>query len=401
MGYLDHLEECIMLDTVGFTVDGIDAKLPKNMSVNDEHSWSTGHMIAPSGKQSFDVSHIKKRNRLRIEGSAAAYFQGHNIVASNDLIMTVVSMLKAVKDTHKIPIPLWDAYALALGRDITITRIDTPVMLRVPSGLSPTAVVNGLALAGLRCGINTALYHHESFYFDQSSQMLSLKGYLKDVEMAQQRKKAKLPDTENADMLLELARSTVRIEPVYRQKYLKALPLLDEKVPAPADFSSSVLARMFAGVLEKYSLRGSLRRFVTEGDLYAAGMPRNFRSAVMLWQHGRDLTKLFDGDKRALGRVRNALKKHYSIDINGVPPGEIEVPVRVGEILRADNCVPVPDTIRRDPTLFHKIDVNTEWHRICDRLGTTGGVGRTYVDPYEAQCDDPPDTPQMPDFRVD
>ncbi|WP_144156134.1 phage/plasmid replication protein, II/X family [Paraburkholderia sp. BCC1885] len=395
-----HLEECIMLDTVGFTIGGIDARLPKNMSINEEPGWSTGHMNSPSGKQSFDVRYVEKHNRLRIEGSAAAYFQGHNIVASNDLVMTVISMLKAVKDTHEIPIPLWDAYALALGRDIVVTRIDTPAMLRVPAGLTSGAVVNGLALAGLRCGINTALYHHESFYFDQNSQSVSLKGYLKDVQMDQQRKKAKLPDTENADLLLELARSTVRIEPVYRQKYFNAQSRFDGSPPAPADFGPSELARMFAGVLEKYNLRGSLRAHVNDEELQAAGIPRQHRAAVMLWQHGHDMLQHFDGDQRALARVRMLLKKNHSIDIGGVPPRELEMPVRVGEILCAENFVPVPDAIRRDPALFHTFDVKTEWRGICDRLGITGGIGHVFIDPYEAHADDLPDTPQMPDFGI-
>ncbi|PLZ01571.1 hypothetical protein CY652_15795 [Burkholderia sp. WAC0059] len=398
MDEINHLEECIMLDTVGFTVDGIDAKLPKNMAVNDNPSWSTGNMRAPSGKQSFKVKHVKKHNRLCVEGSAAMYFQGHNIVASNDLVMTVVSMLKAVKDTHKIPVDLWDAYGLALGRDIVVTRIDTPAMLRVPAGLTPAAVVNGLALAGLRCGINMALYHNESFYFDQNSQSVALKGYLKDVQMDQQRKKAKLPDTDTADVLLELASSTVRIEPVYRQKYFNVQSQFEGNPPAPANFSSWALACMFSGVLEKYNLRGKLRAYATDEELQTAGIPRQYRATAMLWQHGHDMLRHFDGNHRALAHHRNVLKKLCSIDISGLPPREIEVPVRVGEILRAENFVPVPGAIRRDPALFHTFDVHGEWRGICDRLEITGGIGRAYVAPYEARLDDLPDTPQMPDF---
>lgn len=388
-----HLEECIMLDTVGFSIDGINTKLTKSIDVDGEPSWSTAQMSSPSGKRSFRVKNVKKYKRLGVEGSAAAYFQGHNIVASNDLRMTVVSMLVAVKDKLKVHIPLWDAYSLVRGQDIAITRVDTPAMLRVPAGLTPAAVVNGLALAGLRCGINMALYQNESFYFDQSSQTVALKGYLKDVEMAQRRKKAVLPDTENAAALLELARSTVRIEPVFRQKYFKAQAQFEKTPPTPADLSPRVLAGMFEELLEKYNLRGSLRAFLTDDDLYA--IPHSHRATVQLWQHGHDMLKHFDGDKDALGRHRRMLKKNYSIDIYEMPPGEIEVPVQIGELLRAGNFVPVPDALRRDTQLFHTFDVHAESRSICDRLNLKSGISRAFIDPYEDR--DFPDVPQLPD----
>jgi hypothetical protein len=392
-----HLEECIMLDTVGFSVDGINAKLTKTIDVDGEPGWSTAQMSSPSGKRSFRVKNVKKHKRLCVEGSAAAYFQGHNIVASNDLRMTVVSMLVAVKDKLKVHFPLWDAYNLVRGQDIAITRVDTPAMLRVPTGLTPAAVVNGLALAGLRCGINMALYQNESFYFDQNSQTVALKGYLKDVEMAQRRKKAVLPDTENAAALLELARSTVRIEPVFRQKYFKAQAQFKDTPPTPADLSPRLLAGMFEELLDKYDLRGRLRAFLTEENLYA--IPPSHRAVVRLWQHGHDMLKHFNGDRLALGRQRRMLKKNYSIDIYETPPGEIEVPMQIGELLRAENFVPVPDAIRRDPQLLHTFDVNEEWRSICDRLNLTGGISRAFIDPYEDP--DLPDTPQMPDFTAE
>ncbi len=394
-----HLEECIMLDTVGFAIAGIDARLPRNIAVNGDPSWSTGHMSSPFGKRSFKVKHVKKYNRLCVEGSAAKYFQGHNIVASNDLVMTVVSMLKAVKDTHKIDIPLWDAYQLARGRNIAITRVDTPAMLRVPAGLSRPALVNGLALAGLRCGLNVTLFQNETFYYDQHSQVAAMKGYLKDVEMRHGRKPAVPAETANTPALLELASSTVRIEPVYHKKYFEAQEQFADRPPTPGDLSPTVLATMFASMLEKYNLRGSLRKFLSGDELWV--IPRHIRNTVIAWQHGHDMLRHFDNDPRALGYHRNLLKKNYSIDINEMPPGEIEVPVQVGDILRPENFIPVPDSIRRDPALFHVFDVQKEWRSICDRRGLPNGISRAFVDLYEVRLDDLPNTPQMPDFGID
>jgi hypothetical protein len=393
-----HLEKCVMLDTIGFTVKDVNAELPTTVDVNGKRRKSIGRLYSPSGRKSVTFNHLKKNNQLRVEGSAM-HFQDHNIVASNDLRMTVLSLLKAIKDTHKVDISPRQAYQFFLGQDIAMTRVDTPAMLRLPDGLTPAAVVNGLALAGLRCGLTVSLYPNETFYFDQHSQMVSLKGYLKDVQIAQQKKKAQLPATENAAALRELACSTLRMEVTYRQKHFKGLAQFAGTLPTFGDLSPRVLAEMFAGQLEKYNLRGQLRAFVTEDDLLAAGIPRQYRATVMLWQHGYDLLKHFEGDSRALGRQRNILKKNYSIDINEMPPGAIEVPVQIGELLRSENFVPVLEAIQRDPQLFHTSDVSKAWRSVCGGLGITSGISRAFVDLYEDP--DLPDTPQLPDFAAD
>ena len=86
-----YLEECIMLDTVGFNVQDVNAEFPTTVDVNGKRSKSVGRLYSPSGRQSAIFHHIKKHNQLRIEGSAAIHFQDHNIVASNDLRMTVLT----------------------------------------------------------------------------------------------------------------------------------------------------------------------------------------------------------------------------------------------------------------------------------------------------------------------
>lgn len=391
-----HLEECVMLDTVAFSVEDVNAELPTTVDVNGKRRHSVGRLYSASGRKSFKFWHVKKHNRLCVEGSAAMHFQGHNIVASNDLRMNVVATLKAIKDRHNVRIPLEQAYGLVLGQDIAITRVDTPAMLHVPAGLQRATVINGLALAGLRCGLNVTLYQNETCYFDQHSQIVALKGYLKDVHMAQMKKKAEPGETENTAALLELTRSTIRIEPVYRKKYFRALSRFGTTPPTLGDLSPRVLAEMFAGLLEKYNLRGSLRDNLTNEDLLA--IPHQYRGIVAFWQRGGDMLKYFGGNERTLSRYRLALKKQCSIDIIGMPPGEIEERVQIGEVLHAENFVPVPDAIRRDPQLFHAFDVQGEWRDICDRSGLRRGISRAFVDLYEDT--DLSDVPDLPDFTT-
>jgi hypothetical protein len=394
---IHNLEECVMLDTVGFNVHDVNAELPTTVDVNGRRSRSVGRLFSPSGRRAVKLHHVKAHNELRVEGSAAQLFQDHNIVASNDLRMTVISLLKAIKDTHDVHIPLHQAYQIFLGQGVAMTRVDTPAMLRLPSGITPAAAVNGIALAGLRCGLNVTLHRDESFYFDQHSQTEAIKGYRKDVQMAHQKKKAALSDTENASALRELSASTLRIEMVYRKKHFNGLTQFGGSLPSFSDLSPRVLAEMFARQLEKYNPRGRLRAFANADELFA--IPRNHRAVVMLWQHGHDLLKHFDGKQQALNRVRNLLLQNHSIDINEMPPGEIELPVQVGEILRAENFVRVPDVIRRDPALFHVFDVHKEWRSICERRGLGNNpISRTFVDIYEAA--DAPVVTQLMDFPI-
>ncbi|WP_191002143.1 phage/plasmid replication protein [Cupriavidus pauculus] len=373
-----------MLDTVGLAVDGIDATLPTHVRTeNGEETRSTDHgnMSSSSGRRTLSVKHVKSKNRLLVEGSCAAHLQEHNIVASNDMIMTAFSMLRAVKDWHGLNIPLKRAREFARGEDITVTRVDIPVMLRVPRGMSVGAVVNGLACAGIRCGINVALYHDESFYYDQSSQTAAPKGYDKAAEIDQRRKKLVLPESQAAETLGELASSNVRLEAVFRQKYFASHAWFAGQTVTPRHLSPPMLAAMLLDLLKKYDLRGSLRARLRQEELWQ--IPQPYRGTVAFWQNGGDMLPYFDYNGRALRRHRRFLWEKYSINIDGLPPGEIEVPVQIGDILAPDNFVAVPDAIRCDPKLFHSLNMRDEWNELCDRAGIRKGLGRVYVDPYE------------------
>ncbi|MDF3838551.1 phage/plasmid replication protein, II/X family [Cupriavidus basilensis] len=373
-----------MLDTVGLAVDDINADLPTRVWTEwDDQTRSTDHgnMKSSSGRRTLSVKHIKSRKRLLVEGSCAAHYQEHNIVSSNDMVMTAFSMLKTVKDWHDIKIPLERAREFARGEGITVTRVDIPVMLRVPQGMSVGAVVNGLACAGIRCGINVALYHNESFYYDQGSQASALKGYDKAAEIEQRKTKLVLPVTETAGMLSELAASNVRLEAVFRQKYLANQSRFAGQDVTPRHLSPTVLAEMFLELIKKYDLRGSLRARLHQEELWQ--IPQRYRGTVAFWQNGGDMLPYFDHNERTFGRHRKFLREKYSIDIGGLPPSEIEVPAQIGDILAPENFVPVPEAIRRDPQLFHSLNMRNEWNELCDQMRLENGISRVYVDPYE------------------
>ncbi|MDR8399756.1 phage/plasmid replication protein, II/X family [Paraburkholderia sp. USG1] len=374
-----------MLDTVGLAVSDISADLPaqswKEVDGSRERRRDYGDFESDEGQGKLKVKHIKKSGQLLVEGSCARFYQGHNIVSSNDAIATAFSMLRAVKDKHGIKIPLRRAKTFARGEDIAVTRVDVPVMLRVPEGLSVGGVINGLACAAIRCGINMSLYHNETFYFDQHSQTSALKGYDKDVEIESHRNELELPATETATMLRALAKSTVRLEGVFRKKHFDSCSLFKDREIEPRVLVPRVLATMFLDLINNYDLRGCLHARLRQSDLLR--VPYRQRGTVAYWESGGDMLRYFDNNMRSFRRHRQHIKKLCSIDIGGPPPGEIEVPAQVGDILAPENFVPVPEAIRCDPQLMYSLDMRDEWFGLCDRLNVPSGISRTYIDPTE------------------
>jgi hypothetical protein len=368
MDQIDLIAACIMVDTIGLRIGDVDpSRLPKKflqVDGDDSQKWAKGSLATELGKATYQVRGIKSRCEMNITGSPAFHRQGHNIVSSGDVAMLTFAMLQDVNRDLGLGISRERALNFAEGQGAEVTRIDTPVMVKVPDGLPIRAAINGLALAGVLAGNNTGLYVNESVYFDQHSQLASLKAYDKETEFRGKRK-VQLPDTSNARQLLALAAHTIRLEPVYRRKYLQR-EFGGDKPLLPSMLTAETLAGMLIELLQTYDLRRDIRRPLNEEQLVS--IPRQFRSTVLFWQHGHDLLRMLDGDKNQLSRHRSYLRNNHSIDIYGPPPVEIEGRVELGEILSPENFVPVPREIRADPALFFEYDMEAERARIRRRL---------------------------------
>lgn len=353
----ERLEECLMVDTLELRVPNADVSRLKNKFVklggDDGKRWATGSLTTKAGKKSLEVRGIKSKREFYITGSPAFHHQDHNVVSSGDVTMLAFSAVQAANEGLKLDIKTGAAAEFAKGIGMQVTRIDTPVMTRLPDGISMKPAINGLALAGLLAGINISVYQGETVYFDQHSQSDSLKAYSKAAEM-QNKRKLSVPETCNTDMLRELTKANIRLEAVYRQKYLK-YRFGDDNPRHPALFTRPELAEMFMGQLEKYDLKRDLRRPLNEEQLMA--VHRRYRMTVLLWQHGYDVLSHLGGNRTEHSRCRTYLLTKHGIDIYGPPPCEMPERVEVGEILSPANFVPVPDELRADPTLFFEQDM--------------------------------------------
>ena len=354
-----QLEACMMIDTLGLRIHDVDpARLPKKFGQygsGDEKKWATGDLKSAAGKTTLQVKAVKSQRAFCIEGSAAWLFQGHNIVASGDLTMLAHATVKECNHTLDLGLETKRASAFARGTGMEITRVDTPVLLRKPAGLPTSAVINALALASIRAGHNTSLYINESMYFDQHSQLAALKAYNKLLDMKRKRL-LKIPETPNTAMLMELAADTVRLEAVFRQKWLKRRFAGEQLTPAL--LSPSTLAWMFGDLLDNYNLRWNLRKPLNSDELMAIARP--FRSYVMHWQAGHELARIQTEDPTAYSRALNFLRKVHSINLEAMPPTALAENIELGDLLHPSNFMPVPEAIRTDRELFYNMDMEKE-----------------------------------------
>lgn len=392
---LQHLMDCTMIDTMGLRVPDVpNAKLPRAFSqVSDgddiavNTGWAKGSLESESRKkgQSLRVRTVKSKSQLLVEGSNAIHYQGHNIVSSGDAVMTAYSMLDAVRQTY--PLQLNDKmrpWEFMRGEGIEVTRIDIPFMLKTPAGVSVGAIVNALALAGIRSGLVTTLFPRETVYFDQHSQLQSLKAYDKSAEMMQAKNKFEFPSSENATALRLLTKDAVRLEAVYRLKSLTRR--FEGKLPLPSMLSPDVLARMVMELLEKYNLRGTLRSRLGRAELQK--IRPVYRTTVALWQQGEEMMSFFGNDEGLFKSHRRIIKAEYGIDILLPHPGAIDVPMELGDVLRTENFVPVPAEIRADRSLFYARDMQAEWRNYC-RVQRITSVSSVYLNPYKLDDDLP------------
>lgn len=391
---LEHAANCVMVDTIGIVLDGVTAtSLPKRFTSLDdsntpifESEWGKGALVSGTGKQSILVRATKSKikpedgsmlQRVAAEGSPAGHRQGHNIVSCANVPALVYDMLRSIAGRYGLDVSTYTKLAVARGCEVEISRIDPGFMLNCPVGVQKSAVINGLAIAGIRAGCNIGLYHDQTVYFDQNSQLHAAKLYDKYIEWS--RKKHKSPtDNANFQHLIDLMNRTIRFESVFRKKYFlnhakfKGLPI------HPLLLTPKRLATMVLGELAKYNLRGSLQGFMNEDELYA--VPAPYRTTLALFQHGRNLRKFFDSD-RTYHQHRRFLLQNYSVDIAGEPPGEISFPIEIGEILDPRNFARVPDAVLSDPALFFQEDMTPTIQRLKDVVG--GGISAAFVDPYE------------------
>ncbi|MDO6387914.1 phage/plasmid replication protein, II/X family [Uliginosibacterium sp. 31-12] len=369
---LEHVAQCVMVDTIILAMSHVDPKLKNSygrldQSDDDDNefefdpdsAWGKADMRNGAGKQSLRIRKglIKKRGstaypEIKIEGSYAAHAQGHNVVSSADVRMLSYAMLRAVNSKYPLVVPVERKLAIAQGGDIRIERIDVTLLMQLPKGMSTGDFINAVSFALFALGLPVDVYPRETVSFDAHSQSNSMKLYDKYKENESKRKPC-WSESPNADRLKQIARDYVRVEFVFRKKYFLGLAELGGELPTPAWFTKERLAQMVLKVMERLRLHQRLKSRLSPHDLNE--IPRPYRSTLALWQNGDDLDMHMSKLTRA--GHRKYLLENHSIDIACAPPSVFEL-IDLAEALSPANFVPIPDDVRTDPTLFYGEDIN-------------------------------------------
>lgn len=353
----EEIASFIMVDTLGIRIPNIDpAKLPHKymeFGAGDERRWSKGRLKTAAGKVSLRVTAQKSTRACDIEGSVAGHHQGHNIVSSGDIAMLAFTAASDVNDGLELDLGPKRMAEFARGRGMEVTRIDTPVLLKKPSHIDTRAVINGLAMAAIAAGLNTSVYSGQSMYFDQEGQLRALKVYDKEKEMARKRM-LQIPETDNTERLLKLAQDTLRLEAVFRKKWLTRHYKDD---CSPSRFTPLELGLMLQELLEKYDLRRDIRRRLRQDEVML--IPPAFRPALFAWQSGYNAKQVGAGSNATFDDAQVYLWREHSLDISGPHPQELPYGFDAGELLSPSNFVHVPEEIIRDEQLFFSRDMTS------------------------------------------
>lgn len=375
---LQHIASCLMVDTLDLEVPGVasvdDTQLKRAFgqfdeegSLKNETDWRKGALKAPTGKQSLRVRHVKKTKRLHVTGSCAINEQGQNVVSPSEVIMLAYLMCRDVHKKLNLQLPVRVGYELAHGRLVKVTRIDVVLLLKVPEGMTKATLINALAMAGIRAGINSSLYVNESVYFDQNSQVEGTKIYDKTAELARARKGG-LPDVAGVELLVELNENTVRLEAVFRVKKLSQVAKKLGKPLEPATFTKEVLAQMVLDLLNKNVCHGQVFRRLHTEELRAIPLP--YRSTVAHWQNGMELLDMVASERVLKEQARYIWQKHQ-IDIAAPPPDTVNEALSLVDVLAPKKFIPVPAVIRDNPNLFHTVDMERHRKKLAEQLAAS------------------------------
>ena len=291
------------------------------------------------------------------------------MVSSGDVTMLAYEMCRDVHQKLNLKLPVQVGYELVHGRLVKVTRIDVVLLLTVPDGMTKATLINALALAGIRAGINSSLFVNESVYFDQNSQVEGSKIYDKTAELKRARKGG-LPDVEGVELLLELNKNTVRLEAVFRVKKLLQVAKKLGKPLEPATFTKEVLAQMVLDLLNKNVCHGQVFRRLQTEELRAIPLP--YRSTVAHWQNGMELLDMV-ASERVLKEQARYIWQNHQIDIAAPPPDTVNEALSLVDVLAPKKFIPVPAVIRDNPNLFHTVDMNRHRKKLAEQLAESLG----------------------------
>ena len=304
--------------------------------------WSVWKRKAVVGSHSSVVqvqstSDERGRPAVWISGNPAKWFQGHNIVGSDDLPGLALEMLSRICASLGV-VPSAENLELWRTGFIKLTRVDVTYSYSLRTVERVRAALRALDSTANLKHRGRGHFYGDSITFGKGSRRYSITLYAKGPELKVHPLPLEVAETSLAQVAQGLLRAEVR---------LQSMQLVKEQLEYVAHWDDNSASELH------HRLMGGLQIADTTmlDAAHIEGLPPRLRSAYQLWHDGHDLRALYS--RRTFYRYRAQLLTH-GVDIAITREREAPAPSNVVHLAQVLHAEPfrTPDWLHGTPWLF-------------------------------------------------
>jgi II/X family phage/plasmid replication protein len=341
-------ELAIGVDTVEFTVPGINLHLPNTTTANlsnDDGELKNSYQNRVRFRGKYNVHKLSVRtehmgSRLAVEGSLYGFGYGQNAFVPGDLQYACSKALRAVrKRTGLRPSESKQDWEL---EDINLERVDLVMNFRLDSQEEVMNVIRQLKRQFIEQEVHVHCYGGTVHWMPGEGREYSIRFYSKWLEMWKSKRQKDMPEFQR---LLQACNGILRVELQLREEGLQNLNL--EKASAWTDDSPETVFRKY---MKRLPLLNVTFGPLTDEELKA--IPAKLRHVLALHKAGYDLEKIFG--IRTLQRYRKAFKE-LGIDLRCPNRAELTA-VPLLEVLAPKRSVRHPPRWLKEAGLYRSAE---------------------------------------------
>lgn len=250
-------------------------------------------------------------NSIWVSGNPAKFLQGHNIFGTDDLTYLMGRFFDELLRNHDdLGLnPTYEQYEKIQEGDYFLTRVDFNLSWHLDNVEQVNAWIRSASQSANLRHRGSGVFQEGTLYFGKHSQYWSLKCYSKGTEISA--KNHRLPDYLQIPELIEWANKSLRLELVFRSKFLKKTGLCHAKKWCKNTGKELLLSC----VRDDLQISDNM----TLKDDVINTLPPRLRMIYHSWLNGDDLRQIMS--KSAFYRWRTQMLA-YGIDISIVQDSE-------------------------------------------------------------------------------
>ena len=282
-------------------------------------------------------TNIEGRPAVWVSGNPAKWFQGHNIVGSDDLAGLVLEMLTRICASLGVVPSVADLECWHAGA-VKLTRVDVTYSYQLRTVERVRAALRALDSTANLKHRGRGHFYGDSITFGKGSRRYSITLYAKGPELKVHPLPLDLAETSLPALADGLLRAEIRLQSMQLVKTgLDQLARWGEN--SPSELHHAMMAAL--QIADTTMLDAA----------HIEGLPPRLRSAYQLWHDGHDLRALYA--RRTFYRYRAHLLKH-GIDIAITREREVQAPSNVVHLAQLLHAEPfhTPHWLHGTPWLF-------------------------------------------------